>query len=973
MSIFSPTRIKALSVNDRSEVATNVVVATSVVLPCEVGKDLVITLVNANAATDYDGAKLAILGTSLSKASGNWMSSNAIGYIASEKTGNEIALKKGTTVITIPAAVVEPMSSITLVVTGSATSPLSAYTSWSDIVSTVWKTVDVLHPFYRLNVTDKNWKITVIPKGVDASNTVKISATSNMVYWSEKLFTKEFLRPVANYIDITKPTIFYLNDIYALPVLSISTLCTGTASAAVLVEATNQAQDVSEFYTRLFETAASIGSAYFYTPDVLAKYVLVRITATLTGGGTGSVTFIPRSSDGVDLPLVFSEFGSYAKSNTATFLTSATRYFYLPRTVDIDRVHASCSISGAGNTVLVAFANLKSDLTVKDAVADTAPYFKGDGFEVRLQAASVAAFSNYENWSATVSSAGLLTISNGASSQSISLTAMPGWKTGDIVGAMGFIPYKQGGPTATLYSRETSTRLCFFTRLGNTYHNYPATAADDSTVAGMVDFDLSAIYEPVYRVSDNLFVSSERIPSTNASLTTEEKKLYRYQPGLPAWNYAQHSANIGGVKADASAYGGGGLPAVLDKNGVKHIRMVVPFEHGTNPQNAACPFSMYGYLSNPFSVKPKCTTYVSYNGINAAKNVVVGTTDGGRTWVVLHELGCNSRTSSYGNNFDYSLIGAYTSGALSVVRRNYNYPTLLVKDPVSCFQYGAPFTVASIATTSGKAIITTDAAHGLAEGDLICFKKNNAGLYDFLENIVTVANAATFASNSAGDGRFYRVGAVTSTTFDLRQNYNGVDEKVGTHHIHSGNPAKDGVVVCCGEKYPQGWLMFIRIPEIDDFAFFNIYTHRITTPFIYRLNSAELGMQRAVGMIWTDDANQTLLFASDEAFITDRTVTIPGRDAAAVPTRNTAGVFRAKLADIDDMQLATVACEMEEASLGIVGTQNMFAVLGMSRKVYLSLDAVKWTSFPLIASYVGESSGAIYLRSGTNVYKVTKL
>lgn len=43
------------------------------------------------------------------------------------------------------------------------------------------------------------------------------------------------------------------------------------------------------------------------------------------------------------------------------------------------------------------------------------------------------------------------------------------------------------------------------------------------------------------------------------------------------------------------------------------------------------------------------------------------------------------------------------------------------------------------------------------------------------------------------------------------------------------------------------------------------------------------------------------------------------------------------------------------------------------RKVYLSLDAVKWISFPLIASYVGESNGAIYLRSGSSIYKVTKL
>lgn len=978
MSLLSPTRVKSMPVNERLQLVSAASAATFANLNVEIQKDLTIVVVNSNSMTDYAGATISLVGTRLSNVGGFWLSSAMQPLLAGELTNNAVALKRGTTTFKVSSLSLSNYKTVRVDVTGTADSVLNVYAIWDDAAPVGdWITVSASAPYGKAKTTENNWKITVIPKGVDDSNQVRVAHLRNGALWaSSQMLSKDPQTQVDNYLVITAPTELYLNDIYALTEALLNITCTGTATAAIKVESKDDPVDASGFYKKQYTTTVSIGDAYNFVPDIRATHVLCRIDSTIAAGGSAVVGLLPRSSDNSALSMKFSEFGSSAApSNSVNITTSGTRYLYLPRTQQLGKVHSNCTITGTGNSVRVSMASYFGELpkTEENAAGTVLTnIFSGEGFSVDLHA-TAKKFAAYENWWASVSTLDVLTVSDGSTSAQIALTALPGWKSGDTIGAMGFIPYRQGGPTASNYSRETAMRLCFFTRLGNIYHNYPAAASDDSiTSGGMGAFDLSAVYEPVVW-SDGTVLSSERIPSTNAALTAEEKKVYRYEPGLPAWNYAQHTSNVGGLKADGSAYGGGGLPPVLDKNGVKLIRMVHPFDFGTNPQDATRPYQMSSYLSNPFSIKPKCTIYTPYNGLNICKNVVLGTTDGGRIWVVLHELGSNSAQSNCGNNFDYSAIGIYTSGALSVVKRTYIYPDATTKDPANCFQYAAPLNVTAITTTAGKASIATELPHNFSTGDLICFKKNSSGNFDFLENSVTVGNAAAFASNSAGDGRFYRVKVTGTTTFELLQNYNGVDEKIATHHIHSSNPAKDGVVICCGEKYPAGWILFVRIPQIDDFEFFNLYTYRISNRYIYRLNSSQTAMQRAVGMVWRDDQDQTFLFASDEQNIAARPVTIPGRDAAAVPSRNTAGVFLGKMVDIDDITKAYAVCEMEEASLGLINTQNMYVVLGMSRKVYLSADAAKWVSFPLIAQYVGESNGAIYLIAGTSVYKVKKV
>lgn len=711
-------------------------------------------------------------------------------------------------------------------------------------------------------------------------------------------------------------------------------------------------------FAQLYSTTASIGSGNFFRPAMDAKGVVCMIAATIPAGSSASVSLRPKDIDGADSPVKFREVGG-EEISAVSLSASGTRYFYLDRQFGIDRVHSGCLIVGSGVTVTVSFASAFGAVLP----AGSASTYYEDADLLVSKSVQALAFAAFENWTARVDTAGRLTVTDGGGSGTTLLADLPGWRAGDTVQAMGFIPYKQGGPAAG-YSRETAMRLCFFTKLGNVYHNYPATNAADSTTTGsMADFDLGAIYEPMHKISDGSALTSSRIPSNDSSLSFDAK-LYRYDPGLPAWNYAQHSGPIGGVKADASAYGSGGMPVTLDKGDIRLARIVTPFDYGTNPQNASYPFTLGGNLCHPFSVHPKCTVFVPYNGTLASKPVILGTTDGGRTWVVMHELGgtATSAIYQYGNNYDYSSVGSYTSGELLVVRRTYNLPTNAAKEPAAWFKYEAPISITSITTTGGKAVATTASASTLQTGDLICFKKNSAGNYSFLENTATVGLSADTDSASAGNGRFYRVKRLSSTTFEILQNYAGVDEKFGTHHIHSGNPAKDGVVVACGEKYPNGWICFVRIAEIDDYEAFNVYSYRATQPYIYRLNSGTESMQRAVGCLLSDDADQTITFASDDGAITRPAVAIAGR--TNLFARNSAGVFTGKLADIDDLSKATCILEMDEASLGIIAAQGMYAVLGMSRYLYLSPDKKRWVRLPLVGAgaikYVGESPGCMY-------------
>lgn len=741
----------------------------------------------------------------------------------------------------------------------------------------------------------------------------------------------------------------------------------GTISCYYIIKEVEAIPDLVEKVS-IYTTNKSLGDSYFYKRKPLDQMILATVTITKYVAGTNSISFHPRDISGRRLnDVVGSRVGSSVEGSVFEISGEGTFDVLFKLSKSVDRINSSADIMN-GTEVTLEMRGI--DYSTPNEVVPE-PFYKGEGILVEKYMSNVRLYSHYENWEAYINSTNdTLSIVRFGVKYNVTIDTLPGWKTGDSINVMGFIPYKQGGATADNYSRETSVRLCMVTSRGNIYHNYPAADSNDLSVVsgGISKFDLGTIYQTVYGATS---LSSERIPSLNSSLTSEEQKTHRYEPGLPAWNYQQHTDNVGGYQDTDKTieYGSGGQPPVLDKKNYKHIRIVHPFDFGTNPQNASYPYSLGGHLCEPFAIKPKMTVFTPYVGINAKKNIVLGTVDGGRSWYVLHELGIGSFMSKFGNSLDYSSIGTYVSGDLSVSERLYNYPASDDKEPANAFKYKAPVLISSIATSGGKTTVTTSTAHGITDGKYIVFKKNNSGYFDFLENTIVDGSTADLDSNSCGNGRFYAAKVLSSTTFELLQCMGGMDEKINTHHVHSANVSKDGVVISCGEKYPNGWVLYVPIHEIDDFEYKNIWAYKYNNPYIIRLNSSQNAVQRPVGFILNDDSEQSFLFGSDEAHIDRGYVQITGR--TDVMKRNSAGVFLGNLVDIDDISKTECVLEMEEASLGIVKKQGFYIVLGMSRKTYISKDAKDWIEFPLISKYQGEGIREIYFISETNVYKVS--
>ena len=726
------------------------------------------------------------------------------------------------------------------------------------------------------------------------------------------------------------------------------------------------------FTTRLglFTTTESIGASLFYPRKTSDINILAIVTVTNLVDGGNVVEFFPTDSEGnANLDIKGKLLGTSSEGTIFNITAKGTYTVCFNVTESLYKINASASIV-AGTEVTVEFIGLSYALPTLTDI-QTKSYYESEGIIVNKYKSDVNLFSHFEDWEAWINSTNtILSIRKGSLHHEVVIVDLPNWEAGDFIMVMGFIPYAQGGATAGNYSRETSVRLCMVTMLGNIYHNYPAADANDTTVAGdgANKFDLSVIYQTVYGATS---LSSERIPSNNATLTEEEQKTHRYEPGLPAWNYQQHTENVGGYQDTDKTieYGNGGQPPILNKKGYKHIRIVHPFDFGTAPQNAGYSYQLSGTLCEPFAVKPKMTVFVPYGGISAKRNVILGTVDGGRSWYVLHELGIGDLMGKFGNSLDYSSIGTFVSGDLSVSERLYNYPKSDDKEPVNAFKYKAPVLISSIMTSGGKTTVTTSTAHGITDGKYIVFKKNNSGYFDFLSNTIVDGITADLDSNSCGNGRFYAAKVLSSTTFELLQCMGGMDEKINAHHVHSANVSKDGVVISCGEQYPNGWVLYVPIHEIDDFEYKNIWAYKYNNPYVIRLNSSKNAVQRPVGFILNDDAEQSFLFASDEAHIDRGYIQITGR--TDVMKRNSAGVFLGKLVDIDDISKTECVLEMEEASLGIVKKQGFYIVLGMSRKTYISKDAKDWIEFPLISKYQGEGIREIYFVSGTDVYKVS--
>ena len=960
MGILDSNFRKVESIKKKSTLAYNLDITKDFTIPVQYDRDLYVEITVTKTTGD---AKIAFSATTDIGVSSHWLQ-NLVKYTnLAEPVSNQFTLIDGKNTFSLDAYNMSNYKSIEIVATLTGDAKVTINYYYKDSKERRLIKLAGLGDAIHL-LPEKIYKLSTF----STIKTTGVYSTINLIdrqsnWFQSRIKTNSVVTKKGGLTVLNTDAEYFIDTRNAgnIPYFSLIFSVVGGATANMFLEEVSEMPIITS--NRIFETTTSIGYAYYYARKESDKTIKVTARVTNIQAGFNTITFKPVNIGGETIPVKFHLWGDDTpRFNSYTFIDDGTYEFYFDVPNNLYRLRIAASL--VTNTELFVEAEgLNYNVNLESTIFENETFIVEKYKEAEM-------FTRFENWEASVKD-NLITINNGVVQATAAVTDLPFWKSGDSISVIGFIPYKQGVLTTNAYSRETSTRLCLVTRLGNIYHNFPASASDDSTTAplGMYSFDLSAIYQTTFGTES---LSSERIPSKNVGLTLEEQKTHRYEPGLPAWNYTQHTDNIGGFKDTAKTipYGNGGHPPVIDKGGYKHIRLVDPFPYGTNPQNPSYPHQLGGYLGEPFVVKPKMTLFVPYVGINFKRNMVLGTTDGGRTWYVLHELGIGDFMAKWGNSLDYSAIGAYNTNELSVVEREYIYPTDSVKEPINAFKYKAPITVSSISTSGGKTTVTTSTAHGITDGKYIVFKKNVSGNYDFLENTITSGQTTTFDSNSVGNGRFYTAKVTGANTFELLQNLGGADEKIKTHHIHGGSTAKDGAVISCGERYPNGWICYVRIPQIDDFENVQITSYKANNPYIIRINSSEKAVQRSVGFILNDDMNQTFLFGSDEAHIDRGFVAIEGRTTTF--KRNSAGIFKGELRYIDDLTKAECVLEMEEASLGIINKQNMYVVIGMSRNTYFSKDAKEWFNVPFVSQYVGGYNNNSFFKASNIIYKITR-
>ena len=501
-------------------------------------------------------------------------------------------------------------------------------------------------------------------------------------------------------------------------------------------------------------------------------------------------------------------------------------------------------------------------------------------------------------------------------------------------------------------------RLVVFTDKGQIYHNFPARAVgyDGAVQDGdMVKFDESVVWDLPERKTP--------VKTTEGDdATLIATGCYRYLPCLPDAMYAMHPA----ISSD-NGYNNGGFGAVIEytDRGVspavtkKRPRLFYPRINSVNA-------NLFSWMSG-FVQDKQVSMFGTYmpntsgsgNTGTGCRMCVFASSDGGRQWFVVTEFGANGERIGLNENNQETTIQApitnfsefgdatnnqikfgsnsMTDGsAFSVIKRSQWTPTAYDKEPTDKFKYGTPVAVSSIVSSNDGIVVTTSAAHGLTNGDVILFKKED-GNADW--NWIA---AEDYTAQDAGNGVIWKAMVLTTTTFKLMLEVHNPYSELGIRHIHAINRCKDGYSISCGEEYPLGWVMYIKAPASDTHAYLNAAFKRL----VYRVTSAATSVQRCLGVEILDDPDNTVFAGLDTAGIQRTGLKPDGRTAEL--KRNSCGIFKVALADVDDFSKAECIFQMSQPTYFLKVIGGVMIAIGQQNYLGVSLDYGKsWTTFQL--------------------------
>ena len=244
------------------------------------------------------------------------------------------------------------------------------------------------------------------------------------------------------------------------------------------------------------------------------------------------------------------------------------------------------------------------------------------------------------------------------------------------------------------------------------------------------------------------------------------------------------------------------------------------------------------------------------------------------------------------------------------------------------FKYYTPIAVQSITASANDIIVVTTVGHGLNGGDVVLFEKQN-GTSNEWDWIVNTGHTAL----SAGNGVIFKAQVIDATSFRLMECIYNPHNNLSVRHIHSINRCKDGYTIGTGEAYPEGWILYLSVRESD--SFMRLYPWD-DLQFV-RLNSTSSSIQRPLGVIIKQDADNTVYIGVDNEYTDLGNVTMPaGRTDTFKRSSN--GVWKGKLTDVDSQSAFECVFQSDEVCYFFKEVRGTMIYIGQQGHVGISSD-----------------------------------